>query len=265
MELNLERPIIFFDLETTGINVVTDRIVQIAAIKIDADGSQERLDRLINPGMPIPEASIQIHGISDADVENEPTFPEVASELNEFFKDCDLAGYNAIKFDIPFLVEEFYRTDVDFDLFGRHFIDVQNIFHKMEPRTLKAAYRFYCNKELEMAHNALADAEATYEILKAQLDRYENQEFADNDGNISKPVINDMNALNSFSVFNRHVDLVGHIIFNDKQQEVFNFGKHKGKPVEDVFRKEPAYFDWMMKSQFPLSTKKVIKMIKMRV
>jgi len=256
---------VFFDLETTGISVVADRIVQIAAVKVNPNGSVERLDQLVNPEMPIPEETIQIHGISDADVSDKPTFTQIADKINEFFKDSDLAGYNAIKFDIPFLVEEFYRTEIEFDLRGRHFVDVQNIFHKMEPRTLKAAYRFYCEKELEMAHNAAADAEATYEILKAQLDRYEKIDYVDNDGNVSRPVKNDVATLHGFSIYNRHVDLVGHIIFNDKQQEVFNFGKYKGRPVEDVFRREPAYFDWMMKSQFPLSTKKVIKAIKMRV
>jgi len=265
MELKIEKPIAFFDLETTGTNIATDRIVQVAVIKLVPEGKEEELDQLINPEIPIPEETTLIHGISDADVADKPTFREFASELDLFLSDCDLAGYNSIKFDIPFLVEEFLRVDVDFDLKDRRVIDVQNIFHKMEPRTLKAAYRYYCGKNLDMAHNAAADTMATYEVLKAQLDMYQDTEYTDADGAISKPVQNDVKALHSFSYYTRNVDLVGHIIFNDKQQEVFNFGKYKGRAVEEVFRKEPAYYDWMMKSKFPKSTKKVISAIKMRV
>ncbi len=265
MELKIEKPIAFFDLETTGTNISTDRIVQVAVIKLTPGEKEEELDQLINPEIPIPEETTLIHGISDADVADQPTFREFAPELNLFLTDCDLAGYNSIKFDIPFLVEEFLRADVDFDLKDRRVVDVQNIFHKMEPRTLKAAYRYYCGKNLDMAHNAAADTMATYEVLKAQLDMYKNTEYTDADGTVSIPVQNDVKALHTFSYFTKNVDLVGHIIFNDKQQEVFNFGKYKGRPVEDVFRKEPAYYDWMMKSKFPKSTKKVISAIKMRV
>ena len=265
MELKIEKPIAFFDLETTGTNIATDRIVQVAVIKLTPGGKEEELDQLINPEIPIPEETTLIHGISDADVADQPTFREFAPELDLFLKDCDLAGYNSIKFDIPFLVEEFLRADVDFDLKDRRVVDVQNIFHKMEPRTLKAAYRYYCGKNLDMAHNAAADTMATYEVLKAQLDMYKDTEYTDADGTVSIPVQNDVKALHSFSYFTKNVDLVGHIIFNDKQQEVFNFGKYKGRTVEDVFRKERAYYDWMMKSKFPKSTKKVISAIKMRV
>lgn len=264
MELRISKPIIFFDLETTGTDVATDRIVEIAAVKVFPDGKEEKLEQIINPGIPIPEKVSLIHGITDAQVADKPTFKDYAPVLYEFFGDADLAGYNALKFDIPLLVEEFLRTGIDFSLVGRHFVDVQNIFHKMEPRTLKAAYRFYCKKELEQAHTAMADAAATYEILKSQLEYYEGSDYTDHDGNISKPVINDMKALHEFSQYYRNVDLVGHVVFNEHQQEVFNFGKHKGKTVEEVFRREPAYFDWMMKSKFPLSTKKVIQAIRLR-
>ncbi len=177
----------------------------------------------------------------------------------------DLSGYNAIKFDIPLLVEEFLRVGIDFSLMDRHVIDVQNIFHKMEPRTLRAAYRFYCHKDLEMAHSAEADTMATFEVLKAQLDAYNGQEYTDSDGITSIPVKNDVKSLHDFSFYTRNVDLVGHIVFNEKQEEVINFGKYKGRTVEDIFRKEPSYYDWMMKSQFPLSTKRVIQAIRTRM
>ena len=264
MELALSRSLAFFDLETTGTNVSTDRIVEIAVLKIHIDGRKELLEQRINPEMPIPEETTLIHGISDADVKDKPTFSAFAPQLNEFLHDCDLAGYNCIRFDIPLLFEEFLRAEIEFELMDRKIIDIQNIFHKMEPRTLKAAYKFYCGEELILAHTATADTEATYEILKAQLDKYENTDYIDPDGNVLQPVINDVKALNDFSFYSKNVDLVGHIIFNNKQQEVFNFGKYKGRSVEEVFKKEPSYFDWMMKSQFPLSTKRVIKVIKMR-
>jgi DNA polymerase-3 subunit epsilon len=265
MELQLEKPIAFFDLETTGTNIAADKIVQVAVIRIDPDGTETELDQLINPEIPIPEETTLIHGISDVDVADKPTFKQFARELNAFLVDCDLSGYNAIKFDIPFLVEEFLRAEIDFDLIDRRVVDVQNIFHKMEPRTLKAAYRYYCGKNLDLAHDAAADTRATYEVLKAQLDMYKDAEYTDPDGNTSIPVQNDIKSLHAFSYYTRNVDLIGHIIFNDKQQEVFNFGKYKGKPVEEVFRREPAYYDWMMKSQFPKSTKKVISAIKIRI
>jgi len=261
MELNLTRPLAVFDLETTGTNISTDRIVEICVVKILPGNIQEILTRRINPGIPIPKESTMIHGITDIDVKDCPQFKDIAAELDNFLEHCDLSGYNAIKFDIPLLVEEFLRVGIDFSLMNRHVIDVQNIFHKMEPRTLKAAYRFYCHKNLEMAHSAEADTLATYEVLKAQLDLYEDADYTDPEGFTGKPVRNDVKALNDFSFYTRNVDLVGHIVFNDKQDEVLNFGKYKGQPVEAVFRKEPSYYDWMMKSQFPLSTKRVITSI----
>ncbi|MBW6459026.1 MAG: 3'-5' exonuclease [Bacteroidales bacterium] len=261
MQLSLTRPLAIFDLETTGTNVATDRIVEISVIKLMPDGSKEALNQRINPGMPIPNEATLIHGITDLDVKESPSFNDFAPKLNDFLENADLSGYNAIKFDIPLLVEEFLRAGIDFSLMDRHVVDVQNIFHKMEPRTLKAAYKFYCGRILEMAHSAEADAMATYEVLLAQLDFYHDQEYTDPDGMVSKPVKNDVKALSDFSYYTRNVDLVGHIVFNEKQQEVLNFGKYKGQSVEQIFTKEPSYYDWMMKSQFPLSTKRVIQAI----
>ncbi|MDP1624079.1 MAG: 3'-5' exonuclease [Bacteroidales bacterium] len=264
MELNLTKPIAFFDLETTGIKVATDRIVEISIVRQQVDGTTEIKTLRINPEMPIPPEVIEIHGITDEDVKDCPTFKEVARELVKFLENCDLAGYNSNHFDIPLLVEEFLRADIDFDLKGRRFVDVQNIFHKMEPRNLSAAYKFYCSKELVNAHSAEADTVATYEILKAQLDRYADVTFKDRKGNLSQPVINDINALSEFSHSTKAVDLIGHIVYNDKKVEVFNFGKHKGKAVAQVLKDEPSYYDWMMKSEFPLSTKKVLTVLKLR-
>lgn len=264
MELNLSRPLAIFDLETTGIRVATDRIVEICIIRVETDNTSEVKTYRINPEVPIPMEVTLIHGISDEDIKDAPTFKDLAAELHEFFKDCDLSGYNSNRFDIPLLVEEFLRAGIDFDLRERYFIDVQNIFHKMEPRNLRAAYKFYCDKELEDAHSAEADTKATFEILQAQIDRYKDTEYKDDDGNISLPIKNDMQALHEFSYNTRFVDLIGQIVFNAQQEEVFNFGKHKGRKVEDVFRKEPQYYDWMMKAEFPLSTKKVITAIRKR-
>jgi DNA polymerase-3 subunit epsilon len=218
----------------------------------------------INPGIPIPLEVVAIHGITDEDVKDCPTFKQVAHELAHFLENCDLAGYNSNHFDIPLLVEEFLRADIDFDLKGRRFVDVQNIFHKMEPRNLRAAYKFYCDKELVNAHSAEADTIATYEILKAQLDRYSSVMVKDKKGNLTQPVINDIKALSAFSYATKAVDLIGHIVYNDKNVEVFNFGKHKGKAVTQVLRDEPSYYDWMMKGEFPLSTKKVLTSLKLR-
>jgi len=264
MELNLTRPLAFIDLETTGIKVATDRIVEICILRAETDGSTNIKTLRINPEMEIPWESTAIHGITNADVRDCPTFKMVAPELSRFLDSCDLAGYNSNHFDIPLLVEEFLRVDVDFDLKGRRLVDVQNIFHKMEPRNLAAAFKFYCQKELINAHSAEADTVATYEILKAQLDRYREVEYKDRDGNVSTPVVNDVKSLSEFSYQTPNVDLVGHIIFNSKQEEVFNFGKHKGKRVTDVFKTEPSYYDWIMKSEFPLYTKKVVTSIKLR-
>ena len=264
MQLNLKRPIAFFDIESTGTNVVQDRIVEICFFKVMPDGTSETKIRRINPTIPIPPEVTAIHGISDEDVANEPNFKQISKSLFDWLKDCDLAGYNSNKFDVPMLIEEFLRCDLDFSLKNRSLVDVQNIFHKMEPRTLKAAYKFYCDKELVDAHSAEADTIATYEILMSQIKRYENTEFTDNEGNTSIPVKNDIQALYQFSYNHRNADLVGHIVYNAKGKESFNFGKHKGKAVEDVFAKEPQYYDWMMNADFPLSTKNIIKEIRFR-
>ena len=263
-KLNLNRPLAVFDLETTGVNVGKDKIVEISVIKINPDGTEEVLDQRLNPEMPIPPEVTKIHGISDDDVKDAPTFKAFAPQLLKFLGNADLGGYNSNKFDIPLLAEEFLRADIDFEIKGRRFVDVQNIFHKMEPRTLKAAYKFYCDADLINAHSALADTRATYEVLLAQLKRYEGVEYEDRDGNISTPVVNDMKALHEFSSQNQNADLVGQLIFNKNKQEVFNFGKHKGKCVDEIFSTEPSYYDWMMKSDFPLYTKKIITAIKLR-
>ena len=264
MELNLTRPIAFFDLETTGIKVATDRIVELCIHRINADGSTKTKTLRINPEVPIPPEVTAIHGITDEDVKDAPKFREVAHELAHFLDNCDLAGFNSNHFDIPLLVEEFLRAGVDFELKGRRFVDIQNIFHKMEPRNLHAAYKFYCDKELVNAHSAEADTIATFEILKAQLDRYKEVVFKDKKGIVTQPVVNDIKALSEFSYTSKSADLVGQIVFNDKNEEIFNFGKHKGKLVSEVFKNEPSYYDWIMKSEFTLSTKKVVTSIKLR-
>ena len=264
MQLHLEKPIVFFDLETTGVNVGQDHIVQICLHKVLPDGSTQTRTYYIRPvdakgeTVHIPEVTTSIHGISDADVADKPTFRELAPEIAAFIADADLAGYNSNKFDIPLLVEEFLRADYPFDLKCRRRVDVQNIFHKMEQRTLKAAYRFYCNKELDNAHSAYADTLATYEVLMAQLDRYQDVEYTAPDGTVSKPIVNDIESLSRFSTVNPWADLTGFIGYDQQKREVFNFGKHKGKQVEKVFEDEPSYYDWMMKSEFPLSTKSCI-------
>jgi DNA polymerase-3 subunit epsilon len=251
LELNLRRPIAFLDLETTGINVSTDRIVEISVLKISPGGRQEWMSTRINPEMPIPPKSTAIHGITDADVADAPAFREIAKNLIAFLEGTDLAGYNAIKFDIPVLAEEFLRINMDFNFLKRKYIDVQVIFHKKEQRTLAAAYQFYCNKELETAHSSMADTQATFDVLKAQLDRYTDLE-------------NDVEKLAVFSSFNNNVDFAGRIIYDENGVEVFNFGKHKGKSVEKVFREDPSYYSWMMNGDFPLYTKKILTELKLR-
>jgi DNA polymerase III subunit epsilon len=251
LNLNLKRPIAFLDLETTGINVSTDRIVELSVLKISPNGKEEWMTTRINPEMAIPQKSTAIHGIKDDDVAKSPTFKEVARKLAAFLEGCDLAGYNAIKFDIPVLAEEFLRVNIDFSFTKRRYVDVQVIFHKKEQRTLSAAYLFYCKKELEGAHGSKADTSATFEILKSQLDRYKDLE-------------NDIEKLADFSSFNSNVDFAGRIVLDEKGVEIFNFGKHKGKPVEVVFNEEPAYYSWMMNGEFPLYTKKVLTEIKLR-
>ena len=243
--LELKRPLIFFDLETTGTNVTRDRIVELSYIKIYPDGREEKKSRRINPEMPIPPASTAVHHITDDDVKDEPSFKQIAKSLHALFEGCDIAGYNSNKFDVPLLMEEFGRCGINFDVAGRHFIDVQNIFHKMEQRTLVAAYRFYCGKELEGAHSALADTEATYEVLKEQIQKYAELE-------------NDVEALAKFSASGRNMDLAGRIVLDDNDQPVFNFGKHKGRLVKDVLQKEPSFYEWMMQGDFPKNTKDVL-------
>ena len=264
LHLKLSRPLAFFDLETTGTNVVNDRIVEISIFRVMPDGSSDSLTRLVNPTIPIPPEVSAIHGIKDADVANAPSFAQLAPALDAFLKNCDLAGYNSNKFDVPMLIEEFLRCNIQFDIKKRRLIDVQNIFHKMEPRTLKAAYKFYCGKELVNAHEAEADTKATYEILLAQIERYADTSYEDRDGKVSKPISNDMQALYEFSYNHQNADLVGHIGFNRQGKEIFNFGKHKNKVVEEVFQAEPQYYDWMMKADFPLSTKNLIQQIMLR-
>jgi len=250
MKLNLKNPIVFFDLETTGINIAADRIVEIAYLRVDLNGNETSKSQRINPEMPIPENVTAIHGISNEDVKDAPTFNEIARSLAKEIEGCDLAGYNSIRFDIPLLAEEFLRAGVDIDLSRRKFVDVQVIFMKMEPRTLTAAYKFFAGKELTDAHSAEADTLATYEVLQAQLDHYPNLE-------------NDIGKLAEFSAHNRNVDFAGRIVYNDDDVEVFNFGKYKGKPVREVLKSDPGYFGWMMNGDFPLYTKKVLTSIKL--
>ena len=250
MRLNLKNPIIFFDLETTGINIASDRIVEISYLRVDVNGNETEKTFRVNPGIPIPEKATAIHGITDEDVKDAPAFNEVARILSREFEGCDLAGYNSVKFDIPLLAEEFLRAGVDIDLKRRKFIDVQIIFMKMEPRTLSAAYKFFTGKELTEAHSAAADTQATYEVLQAQLDRYPNLE-------------NDVAKLAEFSAHNRNVDFAGRIVLNEEDEEVFNFGKYKGKPVRQVLEQDPGYYGWMMNGDFPLYTKKVLTSIKL--
>ncbi len=251
MELNLTKPLAFFDIESTGVNVATDRIVEISIVKILPNQSQEELTLRINPTVKIPKETTKIHGISDEDVANCPTFAEKAKAIAEFIKGCDLAGYNSNRFDVPILAEEFLRADVNFDFRKRRLIDVQTIFFKKEQRTLTAAYKFYCKKELENAHSAAADTLATYEVLKSQLDKYDDLE-------------NNAEALSKYSHVTKNVDFAGRVVYGKKNKEYFNFGKHKGKLVEEVFEKDPAYYSWMMKADFPLYTKKIITEIKLR-
>jgi DNA polymerase-3 subunit epsilon len=251
MQLNLKNPILFFDLETTGINPATDRIVEISYLKISPNGKEESKTLLVNPDMPIPPSSTAIHGISDEKVANCPKFKEIAKVLARDIEGCDLAGFNSNRFDIPLLAEEFLRADVDIDFSKRKFVDVQTIFHKMEQRTLSAGLKFYCDKDLENAHSAEADTRATYDILKAQLDRYPN-------------LTNEVSFLAEFSTQNKNVDFAGRIIYDESGIEVFNFGKYKGKPVTEVFKEDPGYYSWMMKGDFTLHTKKVLTNLKLK-
>lgn len=245
MKLELKKPLIFFDLETTGVDPGRDRIVEMSFIKISPDGNREVKTRRINPEMPIPPASTAIHGIKDEDVATEPTFRQIARALYSWIEGCDLAGYNSNKFDVPMLVEELLRAGVEVDLNTIKLVDIQNIFHKKEQRTLSAAYKFYCGKEIVNAHSAEADIEATYEVLLAQLEKYDD-------------LPNDVESLSAYTKMGQNLDFAGRVGVNDKGVAVFNFGKHKGAAVIDVFRKEPSYYDWMIKGDFTLDTKRVV-------
>lgn len=248
MKLQLSRPLAFIDLETTGINISHDRIIEIAIVKLGVDGSVQNKRKLINPGMPIPQVSIDIHGITDAMVKDAPTFKQVANEVRQFLDNCDLGGFNSNRFDIPMLVEEFLRIDMEFPMKDRHLIDVQKVFHMMEQRTLSAAYKFYCNKKLDNAHSAEADATATYEVLNAQVERY-------------PQIGNTVESIIKFTGDDNIVDFARRFVKNDKGEILFNFGKHKGKTVDSVLRAEPQYYDWMMKGDFALDTKQKLTAI----
>lgn len=251
MKLNLKNPLVFFDLETTGVNINTDRIVEICYLKVYPNGNEEAKTMRINPEMHIPEQSSAVHGIYDEDVADCPTFKEVAKVIARDIEGCDLAGFNSNRFDVPLLAEEFLRAGVDIDMSRRKFIDVQVIYHKLEQRTLSAAYKFYCDKNLEDAHTAEADTRATYEVLKAQLDRY------------PEALQNDMGFLSEYSSFTRNVDFAGRMVYNEENIPTFNFGKYKGQPVEEVLRKDPGYYSWMLQGDFTLNTKQMLTRIKL--
>ncbi len=250
MELKLTKPICFFDLETTGTNIAVDRIVEIAILKVYQNGNKESKSWLVNPGVPIPDEASAIHGITDEKVQGEPTFKELSHEIFQIIRGCDLAGFNSNRFDIPLLAEELLRAGVDFDMKNAVAVDVQTIFHKMEKRTLEAAYKFYCDKDLTNAHSAVADTLATYEVLLSQLERY-------------PELTNDIKELAAFSTHNDSVDFAGFIQRDETGEEVFGFGKHKGRKVLEVLEQEPGYFGWMLNADFPLYTKKVLTQIKL--
>ncbi len=252
MNLKLKRPIIFFDLETTGVDTARDRIVEISMVKVGVDGQKQVKTRRINPEMPIPAEATAVHGITDEDVKGEPTFKQIAKSLAQFIEGCDFGGFNSNRFDLPVLVEEFMRAGVDVDFKRRKYVDVQNIFHKKEQRTLVAAYKFYCDKDLENAHSAEADTLATYEVLEAQIERY---------GDIGTTV----EELAAFSTHNETVDFAGRIALNDKGEEVFTFGKYKGRSVAEIFDKEPSYYSWLINGDFPQYTKKIFTEIYVRL
>ena len=251
MDIQLTKPLVFFDLETTGINTVTDRIIEISLLKIYPNGNEESKTRRLNPGIPIPPQATAIHGITDEDVKDCLTFKQIARSLASQLIGCDLAGYNSNRFDIPLLAEEFLRAEVEIDLMKCKFIDVQTIFHKKEQRTLSAAYTFYCDKYLNEAHSAEADVRATYEILQSQLDRYQDLQ-------------NDVDYLSEYSAFSNHVDFAGRLVYNEKMQEVINFGKYKGRIAAEVLKEDPGYYGWIMQGDFSLHTKKVVTNIRLR-
>jgi DNA polymerase III subunit epsilon len=263
MKLNLRNPIVFFDLESTGTNITHDRIIEIAMIKMMPNGEMHRKSNLLNPGVPIPPESSVFHGVYDEDVKDKPTFKEVAKEYARFMEGADLSGFSILKMDVPLLVEEFLRAGVDFDYQRKKIIDAQKIFHLMEKRTLKAAYRFYIQKDLEESHTAEADAEASMEVLLAQVSMYDGQDVTDVTGKKVGEIRNDMDVLSKL-ISADMVDLAGRMIKNEKGEEIFNFGKHKSKKVTQVFKEEPAYYDWMMNGDFPQDTKRKLTEIKLR-
>lgn len=265
MKLSLERPIIFFDLEATGLDLANDKIIEIFMLKVNPDGTTETYEQLFNPEMPIPDMVINLTGITNEMVKNKPTFKEKAAEIADFIENADFAGFNSNKFDIPLLAEELLNAGIDIDFTNRNSVDVMVLFHRMEPRNLAAAYKYYCNREIENAHTAQADAIATYEILLAMLDKYiDNENLADNDEH-NLEFNNNIQSLSEISKYHKTADLAGHILINEEGKEIFNFGKYKGKAVEDIFIIEPQYYDWIMKSQFPQYTKKIVDKIWQRV
>ncbi|HBH22952.1 MAG TPA: DNA polymerase III subunit epsilon [Cytophagales bacterium] len=263
MNLHLKSPLAFFDLETTGTIPSKDRIVEVAVLKVHPNGEEEEFHEIINPEIPIPAETSAIHGIYDKDVADKPTFKQIAKNLAKFLEGADLAGYNILKFDVPMLVEEFLRVNVEFDISKKKLIDAQKIFFLMEKRTLSAAYKFYCDKNLDNAHSAMADTKATFEVLKNQLTRYEGAEVEDIKGAKIGQIENDMEKLHNLTLKNM-VDLAGRMVRNPKGEEIFNFGKHKGKLVSDVLQREPGYYDWMMNGDFPLDTKRRLTEIKLK-
>jgi|TARA_R100000365_G_scaffold3335_2_gene10802 DNA polymerase-3 subunit epsilon len=263
MNLNLKNSIAFFDLEATGTNVGTDRIVEISIVKVHPNGGQDIYTKIVNPGIPIPLESSLIHGIYDKDVKGEPSFKELAKDIHQFIGHSDLAGFNVLKYDIPLLVEEFLRAGIDFDLDKRNLLDAQKIFHLMEKRNLTAAYKFYCGRKLENAHSAEADTLATLDVFRAQVERYAGEEVEDLQGNKLGVFENDMKKIHDL-VNEKMVDLAGRFIFNSEGVEIFNFGKHKGKTIEQVLKEEPGYYDWMMRGDFPLDTKRKLTQVKLR-
>ena len=252
MKLNLKRPIIFFDLETTGLDIAKDRIVELCYIRVEPNGNEEARSMRINPEMHIPEVASSVHGITDDDVKDCPTFADVAPQLTATFEGCDLAGFNSNRFDLPLLAEEFMKAGVNIDLSHVQAIDVQNIYHKLEKRTLAAAYKFYCGRDLENAHSALADTQATYEVLQAQLDHYPND------------LQNDVDFLAEFSRMNRNIDFAGRFVYDESGKELINFGKYKGKAIKDVLSRDPGYYSWIMQGDFTLNTKQVLTKLRLK-
>ena len=263
--LNLTKDLVFIDLETTGLSLTADRIIDIALLKALPGGETQSKTWRVNPGIPIPAETTAIHGIADNDVKDSPAFSQIAKQVLDFIGNADLAGYNSNRFDIPLFIEECLRSEVDFDLKNRKLVDVQHLFYMMEPRSLSAAYKFYCNQKLENAHSAEADVRATYEVLLAQIERYKGVEIENKKGEKLIPIENNINVLASHSAGdNKVVDLVGRIVLNNKGEEVFNFGKYKDRPVEEIFKKEPSYYHWIMKGDFGLYTKKIVTQIYLR-